>query len=196
MRKKSPQERFQAKIVVTDQCWFWAGTLDRDGYGELRLERRRQLVHRLAWELVAGPIPLGQQVLHTCDVRNCARNDDVGVYVLNGIEHPRRGHLWLGTTVDNSADRVQKGRAARGDRNGSRLHPERLKRGDDHPARQRPGWRRGEGNGRAKLTESDVRAIRKRSMDGEPQRSIARSYGIGQSQVGRIVHRYAWNDVE
>jgi hypothetical protein len=53
------------------------------------------------------------------------------------------------------------GRAgARGDRNGSRTHPERMARGDNHWTRMYPGRLiRGEHNHMAKLTDHQVHAI-------------------------------------
>jgi len=35
------------------------------------VNRRLVLVHRLAWRLYRGPIPVGLGVLHSCDVPAC-----------------------------------------------------------------------------------------------------------------------------
>lgn len=76
--------------------------------------------HRAAWIVVHGEIPTGKFVLHKCDNPSCINTD----------------HLFLGTHVDNSDDKVAKGRQARG-----------------------------ESSGRAKLKEQDVLAIRKNTND-------------------------------
>jgi len=53
---------------------------------------------------------------------------------------------------------------------------------------------RGSRNGQAKLSPSDVRAIRQEVRAGRSQREVARCYGVSESQVGRIVRglRWAW----
>ena len=48
----------------------------------------------------------------------------------------------------------------------------------------------------AKMTEAKVRAIRKLAAQGKTLASLGRKYGIGEQQVGRIVHRKSWRHVE
>lgn len=99
-------------------CCKWTGEIfKKGGYGKLKWHCRTVQAHCVAWELVAGPVPDGMQVLHVCDDPPCVRNDDVGWYEVNGILRPRRGHLWIGTHQDNMADRNAKGRQAKGERN-------------------------------------------------------------------------------
>lgn len=103
--------RIRALERPGDGCWEyrdWA--VNHNGYGRLWVGGKTVAAHRFAWILVAGPIPPGMEVLHTCDNRPCVRNDGEGVYEVNGVLHPRRGHLWLGTTRDNALDRDAKGR--------------------------------------------------------------------------------------
>lgn len=56
--------------------------------------------------------------------------------------------------------------------------------------------RRGEANGRAKLTANDVRRIRKLHASGRPRTELAEAYGITAGQVNRIAARQAWRHVE
>jgi hypothetical protein len=63
-------------------CWEWTSTAktrpDRYGYGlySTRINGRRvQLVHRIAWELLRGPIPAGMQLDHLCRNRLCVNPD-------------------------------------------------------------------------------------------------------------------------
>ncbi|MFF0744203.1 HNH endonuclease signature motif containing protein [Streptomyces sp. NPDC004111] len=56
-------------------CWIWTGCLDRDGYGRMRVDGRRQYVHRLSYEGLRGRIPAGLEIDHLCRVRACANPD-------------------------------------------------------------------------------------------------------------------------
>lgn len=73
-------------------------------------------------------------------------------------------HLLSGTWTDNMKDRDSRNRQARGERQGL-----------------------------SKLTEDDVRAIRK---DVRSQEAIARDYGIAQTGVSFIKRRKTWKHVK
>jgi HNH endonuclease len=162
-------------------CWEWHGYRDPKGYGQVWHGGRMRRAHRASWEEANGPISDGPCVLHKCDNRACVRPD----------------HLFLGTVAENNADMKTKGRGnhPRGDRNGARAKPEMLARGDRNGSRTRPERRprpRGEVNGRAKLTEENVREIRSRSAAGESQRALGRAFGVSHQAVDKIVQRRAW----
>ena len=96
------ETRFWSKVNKTDGCWLWTGYRFHAGYGgfhESQPKRTVRLAHRVAWELTNGLIPDGLHVCHTCDNRSCVRPD----------------HLFLGTNADNVADKVAKGRQAKGE---------------------------------------------------------------------------------
>jgi hypothetical protein len=163
-------ERFWSKVRKTRSCWLWTGGTFRDGYGQFSAmiegSKKTLKAHRVSWELAHGSIPDGLCVLHRCDMRNCIRPD----------------HLFLGTNIENTADRDRKGRAASGDRHFSHLHPDRVPRGEKH--------------GRAKITECDVVAIRKAYSRGNiTQRALARRFGITITQVSSIVRGEFWKHV-
>jgi hypothetical protein len=103
-------------------CWLWKGPKDYDGYGSIYSRWPSRYVHRIFYEHYVGPIPEGMFVCHSCDVPNCVNPD----------------HLWVGTNLDNLRDRDKKGRAARGDNHGLRLHPEKRARGDRNGSRTHP----------------------------------------------------------
>lgn len=50
------------------ECWVWPGTIGNHGYGVVC----GQLVHRMVFELLVGPIPEGLQLDHLCRNRPCA----------------------------------------------------------------------------------------------------------------------------
>lgn len=92
-----------------------------------------------------------------------------GLRVLHTCDNPpccNPAHLFMGTNADNSGDMVTKGHAY------------------------------GEKNGRAKLTEGDVRAIRAEREAGATILPLARKYGVAHSLVERIIDRRAWKHVQ
>lgn len=111
-----PEDRFWAKVArVLDPevCWLWTAHTGTGGYGQFSPAYRvsPQRTHIYAWRLVGSPIPEGWWVCHTCDVPACVRNDDVGVYEVDGVEYERHGHLFLAPPEANKRDMVLKGRA-------------------------------------------------------------------------------------
>ena len=52
---------------------------------------------------------------------------------------------------------------------------------------------RGEANSQARVTEADVREIRRRCAAGELQRVVAADYGVNQTNVSMIVRRKRWS---
>ena len=85
-------------IDETSGCWNWTGAIHRNGYGKFgRRDGDRQRTdgaHRVAWEVLIGPIPDGLHVLHKCD-NPCCINPE---------------HLFVGTNQDNVDDMMAKGR--------------------------------------------------------------------------------------
>ena len=55
---------------------------------------------------------------------------------------------------------------------------------------------RGSKNGRAKLTEDDVRVIRRALSEGSRQVDIARRFGVSRSLINKIALRKFWRHVE
>lgn len=84
-------------------CVLWTGYSTADGYGRIRHQGRMRMVHRLAYELAYGAIPIGKMVLHRCDTPCCC--------------NPH--HLFLGTNRDNVLDMVSKNRNCAGERHRS-----------------------------------------------------------------------------
>ena len=59
------------RVRVTDGCWHWRGAVTSSGYGCVAYEGRLWSTHRLAYELLSGPIPDGLQIDHLCRNKLC-----------------------------------------------------------------------------------------------------------------------------
>jgi hypothetical protein len=86
-------------------CIIWTGTLTKDGYGRLAVCGDGKSVHigahRAAYALHHNlPLKFDGIVCHRCDTPACINP----------------AHLFLGTALDNNADRDTKGRQVRGER--------------------------------------------------------------------------------
>jgi len=94
-----------------------------------------------------------------------------GMHVCHRCDNPpccNPDHLFLGTRSDNMRDCVQKNRLNVGDR-------------------------RGTNNGRAKLSEEQVREIREcYAKGGVSQSQLAAKFNIWQTHISRIIRRQAW----
>lgn len=86
-------ERFWPKVQKTGSCWLWLGALHPTaGYGRIRLAGRGAPTvpaHRVAYELLVGPIPDGLVLDHLCRNRGCVNPAHLEP-VTNG-ENVRRG---------------------------------------------------------------------------------------------------------
>lgn len=85
---------FWDRIQKNGDCWEWTGAISHNGYGLTTRKNKSVSTHRLAYELVYGPIPDGLIVCHKCDNKRCIRPD----------------HLFAGTHKDNTLDAVKKNR--------------------------------------------------------------------------------------
>jgi hypothetical protein len=73
--------RLWARVWVDHEtgCWIWTGTINARGYGVISdgpfPDRRATsyAVHRLAYELLVGPVPDGLVVHHKCEVKRCVK---------------------------------------------------------------------------------------------------------------------------
>lgn len=96
-------QKLRAKTVITErECWQWTGFLNTGGYGETSYRGRYCRIHRLAYELLVGPIPGGLDICHSCDNPACWNP----------------AHLEPGTQKRNSREIVERGR----NRNASTTH--------------------------------------------------------------------------
>lgn len=60
-------------------CWLWTGAKVSAGYGNLVYEAKSLCTHRIAWELIRGPIPEGRDLDHLCHNPACCNPDHLRV---------------------------------------------------------------------------------------------------------------------
>lgn len=171
-------------------CWEWSRGRHRQGYGELSVDGKMKLAHRVAYETMCGPIPDGMKVCHTCDNPPCINPE----------------HLFLGTQLENVRDCVSKLRF------GNPLSPDqkaeirRLREAGVSPrdvaerfnvsqSRVAGIIKVGSGRGnhhRAKLDAAKVRAIRAARAGGAKRRELAEAQGVSLATVDKVISGRAW----
>lgn len=152
--------RFACKFEQREEngCCFWTASTLKDGYGSFTDEHGRTVpAHvwayvNLGLKIGLPPLKPGQVVMHTCDKPSC-------VYLK---------HLVAGTQADNIADKMAKGREARG-----------------------AGTRRKDC--RDILDEDAVRDIRSLNDEGLlTQTMIGELYGLKQGHISDVVRKRMW----
>lgn len=143
---------FFSKVQVPqdyeNECWIWTAYKDKDGYGKFRSVR----AHREMYKFYFGVIPVGMNVCHTCDNPACVNPN----------------HFWLGTSKQNTQDRTNKLRSARGETIAS-----------------------------SKLTNSQVELMFSNIMDGKytSHQEIAEEFNISTSSIYRIINN-SWDHLK
>lgn len=160
-------KRFREKFIPAnpDKCWPWIAWRDDDGYGGIKIRQRSYRAHRIAYFLYYGTDPQDKEVCHRCDYPPCVNP----------------AHLFLGTTLDNIKDKIAKGRAATGTKNGRYTHPESTVRGERVST--------------AQLTESDVREILLALRNGSGLTELGRKYGVCKQAIYSIREGKTWKHV-
>jgi hypothetical protein len=74
----SLEDRFWPKVDTGDGtgCWLWTATCWAKGYGQFCHQNRRLLAHRVAYELLVGPIPKSATLDHVkelCSSKACVK---------------------------------------------------------------------------------------------------------------------------
>lgn len=172
-------ERFWSKVQVgePDACWEWKTGKLKAGYGQFAqaITGYPLRSHRYSWELHFGKIPDGMSVCHHCDNPSCCNP----------------AHLFLGTAADNAADKVLKGRQAKGYSN-----QENRQRGDNHYLRRHPEKRlRGARNWNSKLTENLVSDLRRRYDAGATVAELVDGLNISTVAIRNAILGKTWQQV-
>lgn len=193
-------DRFDAKVMLIpfSDCHYWTGAQASHGYGDFKINGRRQRAHRVAYERHHGPIAEGLVVRHRCDQPMCVNP----------------AHLSLGTQADNMRDAAERNRMPSGDRHhNARLSDAEVEQvlalaasGEQtgaiatrfnvsralvstlrHGAANRSSHvSKPTGRTDRRLTDSAAKAIYARSMRGERRCDLAAEYGVKPSFISDI----------
>lgn len=149
--------RFWKKVnrLSDNECWNWTAYTSKSGYGWMGVgDKKSNFAHRVSAVIhgLINNLNTSLHVLHKCDNPKCCNPN----------------HLFVGTNIDNVADRVSKGRS------GSKPH-------------------HGELNGMAKLSSTDIINIRYLYGQGAiSQSELAKLYNVQQPHICRIVNNKRW----
>ena len=133
-------------VRSSSECWNWKKSCHQRGYGQFCSDYKIYRSHRFAYEDAHGPIPQGLLVRHSCHNPRCCNPE----------------HLSVGTSADNTSDKISAGRQPRGSSIRS-----------------------------SKLTEAEVLEIRS-LRGKMYQRDIALKFNITQANVSSIMRRQTW----
>lgn len=97
--------RFWSKVDKNRGCWIWQGVISTGGYGRYYWQGRERQAHRIAYELLIGPIPEGLHIDHLCRTRACV--DPSHMEPVTPGENVRRGEAPM--IVRSRASHCQKG---------------------------------------------------------------------------------------
>lgn len=183
------------KIVKSEGCWEWVGSLSKDGYGRVTSAKhtgKTVKVSRLIYQTLHGALLPGEVVRHTCDNRGCVKPQ----------------HLVKGTPRDNVQDMISRGRGIVGCKNprthltdediikiredtrprkeiakGYNISKSQVSHIKRHDSWKHLGGEREYHGPSLKLTPEDVINIR---GDTRKLRIISEEYGVSISTISRI----------
>ncbi len=150
--------RFKLYHTGGHGCWLWLGGKSKTGYGRFFFEYTKEGKSRVLGAHRAS------YLIHVGPIPR-------GMSVLHRCDNPacvRPAHLFLGNQLTNILDMVAKGRQARGPAFSKAVTPSRA---------------RGERSGRCKLSDRQVRNIRRSSWSAK---RIAKHYKIHPNYVSML----------
>ena len=98
------EERFWSRARKTSRCWLWTGERGADGYGRFTRSPTSgtRLAHRIAYELLVGPIPEGMMLDHiVCQNRQCVKPAHLRLVTQSesASQNSRRAKRWSSPLV-------------------------------------------------------------------------------------------------
>jgi hypothetical protein len=147
------KKSYEKNVIRNIGCWGWNGTFDKGGYSIMTCNRKHgpDRGHRASWVIHNGKIPKGMLVCHKCDHPECTNPE----------------HLFLGTSLDNTKDMIQKNRKCIGSKVPT-----------------------------AKLNEEDVKLIKGLLEKKISYPKIAEMFNVGINAIVRIKNGETWQHVK
>lgn len=110
--------KYAQRIDMTAGCWIWLGTRSTRGYGRIFQGGKPLQAHRVIYELLVGPIPIGMTIDHLCRNRLCVNPSHLEpvtdrVNRMRGMSPPaisaRRNHCARGHEYTLESTRINDG---------------------------------------------------------------------------------------
>lgn len=208
--------RLMKRVNMNGDCWEWQGCIIRGGYGLFRTHgNKRMVTHRFVWEFYNGSIPDDLFVCHHCDNPPCVRLDHLflGTAKDNTQDAVRKRRLASGTNGRNASAKLnpvavsvmrylrKRGVSTKRLANAHRVSIHSVNaaiRGENYadvtivpPVRRSHHKPRGTEHWRAKLTEGDVRTIRKLRGTASTK-ELGKRFGVGHATISKIHTGMSW----
>jgi hypothetical protein len=197
-------------IGEINECWNWAWGTDGKGYGQCYINSKKYIASRVSYFIKNGSFEKKLKVCHSCDNPKCVNPN----------------HLWLGTSLDNTRDMINKNRAYYVE--GEDIGSSKLKTEDVIKIRElydqnkntqkelsiiynvtEPTircvikgftWKNAGGpisnKSNRKVTKDDVIVIRTMAGEGIEYKKLSEIFNISYKEIYRIVKRKRWENVD
>lgn len=153
-------------------CWKWLKSKSSGGYGQFSYQKIKWNAHRYSWWFHNGCPDLeelkGMHIMHECDNPECCNPE----------------HLTLGTPKDNAIEAIQRIK--------KKVYNSDIKVKIQDPSKF------GELNGRAILTQEQVKEIRLRKQNGLKYgelKKMAQEYNISYITIQKIIAGEIWKHI-
>lgn len=101
---ETKEERFWRQVKKSEEkdgCWVWtasesgkfAGKKDKQGYGMIYHDGKREMAHRFSFKLLKGEIGEGMQLDHLCRNKMCVNPDHL--QIVTYLENMKRNKLYF-----------------------------------------------------------------------------------------------------